>query len=132
MVIEPYLNFNGHADEAIGFYQKALGAKVEMLMRFKESPVPTSPDSGDKVMHASLMIGESRIMLSDGHNTGTAKFEGINLSASLSSDAETEKAFNALAEGGKVVLGVHETFFASRFGMITDRFGVTWMVITRK
>ena len=132
MVIEPYLNFNGSAEEAIAFYQKALGATVEMLMRFKEAPVPSSPETADKVMHASLMIGESRIMISDGHNTGTAKFEGINLSASLPSDAETEKAFNALAEGGKVVLGVHETFFASRFGMVTDRFGVTWMVITRK
>jgi PhnB protein len=132
MTIEPYLNFNGRAEEAIAFYEKALGATVEMLMRFKESPVPTSPESADKVMHASLKIGNSRLMLSDGHNTGTAKFEGINLSATLATDAETEKAFAALADGGKVQLSPHQTFFASRFGMVTDRFGITWMVITHR
>ena len=131
MRIEPYLNFNGHADEAIAFYEKALGAKVEMLMRFKESPVPTSPESADKVMHASLMVGESRVMLSDGHNTGTAKFEGINLSASFSADPDTEKAFAALSDGGKIQMPLTTTFFSSRFGMVTDRFGITWMVITQ-
>ena len=134
--IEPYLSFEGRAEEAIEFYKKALGAKVTMLMRFKDAPpgacgggAMTAP--GDKVMHASLLIGDSNVMLSDGRCQGKANFQGISLSLAAANDAEAERLFNALAEGGgQVHVPMAKSFFASRFGIVADRFGVNWMVIT--
>jgi PhnB protein len=134
MHVHPYLNFNGRADEAIEFYKSAVGAKVEMLMRFKEAPPESCPGSdmkkvGEKVMHATLHIGDSMLMLSDGRCLGEAKFEGVSLSLSVANDADAEKRFLALAEGGKVTMPLGKTFYSSSFGMVTDRFGVSWMVI---
>jgi PhnB protein len=134
--IQPYLSFEGRCEEAAAFYQKALGAEVMMLMRFKDCPEKDqsggcgggAPDS-DKVMHMALRIGNSVIFASDGRCAGTANFQGISLSLSAQNEAEAERFFTALAEGGEVQMPLAKTFFASRFGMVVDRFGVSWMVI---
>ena len=130
MHIEPYLFFNGHCDEAIEFYRRALGAEVTMLMRFKESPDPASAPAGgaDKVMHASLRIGETTVMASDGHCLGKPDFQGFALSITLPDETQVERIYAALADGGKVQMPLAKTFFSSRFGMVADRFGVSWMV----
>jgi PhnB protein len=134
MLVEPYLDFNGRCDEAIEFYRKAVGAEVEALMRFKESPDPAScaPGSGDKVMHASLRIGTSRVMASDGHCRGQATFAGVSLALTADAVPQAEKMFKALAEGGQTLMPMGPTFFAETFGMATDKFGVMWMVIVPK
>ncbi len=134
MPIEPYLNFDGRCEEAIEFYKKALGAEVEMLMRFNESPEPSppgaaSPGTENKIMHASLKIGDARIMASDGYCQGKAGFSGITLSLSVGDEAAADKAFNALADGGQIHMPLGKTFFSPRFGMVADRFGVPWMII---
>jgi PhnB protein len=137
MQVEPYLFFDGRCEEAIEFYKKALGAKVEMLMRFKESPEPPKPGmcppgSDDKVMHASLTIGEARVMASDGQCGGKPSFQGFGLSLDAKTEAEAGRLFNALADGGQVQMPLGKTFFAQSFGMVADRFGVMWMVICEK
>jgi PhnB protein len=133
MHIDPYLSFEGRAEEAINFYRKALQAEVVMLMRFKEAPpeaqAQMAPGTGEKVMHASLRIGESTLMLSDGYCTGSSAFKGISLSLTVRDEAEAEQRYAALAEGGQAQLPLHKTFFARSFGMVADRFGVQWMVI---
>jgi PhnB protein len=131
MQVQPYLIFDGRCDEAIAFYKKALQAEVMMLMRFKESPDQSmiKPESAEKVMHSALRIGETVILASDGHCTGSTKFDGFSLTITAASDAEAKKTFAALGEGGTVTMPMSATFFASSFGMLTDRFGVGWMVI---
>lgn len=131
MLIQPYLFFEGRCDEAIAFYRQALGAQVKMLMRFRESPDPdmSQPGMADKVMHAELRIGASSVLVSDGRGEGLQPFQGFSLTILVSDAAEAEKYFTALSPGGKVQMPLTETFFAPRFGMITDRFGVLWMVI---
>jgi PhnB protein len=130
MQIQPYLFFDGRAEEAIEFYRKALGAQVQMLMRYRDSPEkgPTTPP-GDKVMHSSLRIGDAEIMASDGHCQGKPNFQGFSLSLSARDDAEARRWFEALGDGGKVQQPLIKTFFASSFGMVADRFGVSWMVV---
>jgi PhnB protein len=131
MHIEPYLFFDGRCEEALEFYRKALGAETEMLMRFKDSPEPMGPTTppADKVMHACFRVGDTRVMASDGHCEGKPSFQGFALSVSAQSDAEAERLFGALSEGGKVQQPLIKTFFSSRFGMVADRFGVSWMVV---
>lgn len=132
MLIQPYLFFDGRCEEAIEYYKKSLGAEVTMLMRFKDSPEPprdAAPDSGNKIMHAALRIGETTVMASDGSCLGNPRFEGFSLSLSAASDAEAERVFKALADGGQVHQPLIQTFFSSRFGMLADRFGVNWMVM---
>jgi PhnB protein len=134
MRVEPYLFFEGRCDEAIEYYRKALGAEVTMLMRFKDSPAPPAPGmcapgSGDKVMHANLRIGDTMVMASDGRCQGKPSFQGFSLSLAVPDDAAAERAFTALAEGGQVHMPLAKTFFSSRFGMVADRFGVSWMII---
>jgi PhnB protein len=133
MHIEPYLFFNGRCDEAIAFYKQALRAEVLMLMRNKEAPekpppgmVP--PGSDDKVMHATLRIGTSNLMCSDGRCDGKPVFNGFSLSLDAANEAEAERLFNALAAGGTVQMPLAKTFWSPKFGMLTDRFGVGWMV----
>jgi PhnB protein len=132
MQVQPYLSFEGRCDEAIEFYKKAIGANVDMLMRFKEAPDQSmvSPGSGDKVMHAALRAGDTQLLMSDGRCTGSPNFSGIALALSAASDADADRIFNALAEGGKVNMPMATTFFASRFGMCADKFGVGWMVLS--
>jgi PhnB protein len=132
MQVQTYLFFEGRCEEALQFYSKHLGAKVEMLMRYKDGPTPPPPGvnvPGDKVMHASVRIGESQIMASDGHCAGQPKFEGFSLTFNARDDAEAKRVFNALADGGQVRQPLTKTFFASSFGMVADRYGLGWMVI---
>ncbi len=131
MKVQPYLAFEGHCDEAIEFYKKAIDAKVEMLMRFKEAPDQSmiTPANADKVMHAALRAGDAMLLMSDGRCTGSANFHGIALALSVPTDADAERVFGALADGGKVNMPLQKTFFSSRFGMLADKFGVGWMVL---
>ena len=130
MEIQPYLFFEGRCDEAIEFYKSALGAEVKMLMRYKESPEGMcQPGMEEKVMHSALGINGGTILASDGMASGNPKFEGISLSLPARDEAEAERFFNALADGGKVVQPLIQTFFSPRFGMLSDRFGVHWMIL---
>jgi PhnB protein len=131
MQVEPYLFFEGRCEEAIEFYRKALGAEVTMLMRFRESPEPpefATPGSEEKVMHANLRIGDNIIMVSDGLCQGSPGFQGFSLSLAVTDEAEAERLFTALSEGGKVEMPLAKTFWSPRFGMVADRFGVSWMI----
>ena len=131
MQVQPYLFFDGRCEEAVEFYRKALGAEVTMLMRFKDSPEPppmVPPGAENKVMHMSLRIGDSPVLASDGRCQGQPNFQGFSLSLTASSDAEADRLFNSLADGGQVQMPLAKTFFSSRYGMVADRFGVSWMV----
>jgi PhnB protein len=130
--IQPYLFFGGRCEEALNFYCAALGAQVDLLLRFKDSPQPpppgtTPPGWEDKVMHATFRVGSSTLMASDGCES-EAGFGGFSLSLTLASEAEADRCFAALSEGGKVTMPLSKTFWAPRFGMLTDRFGVGWMI----
>jgi PhnB protein len=130
--ITPYLDFAGRCDEALAFYQKALGAEIEMVMRFNDSPEPTPPgmlQTGfeKKVMHSSFIVRGVRLMATDGRDDKT-KFEGVMLALSVPTDAEASKAFDALADGGSIMMPLVKTFWSPCFGMLTDRFGLSWMV----
>ena len=134
MLVQPYLFFDGRAEEAANFYQRALGAKVEMLMRYSESPDPpppgmVPPGSENKVMHMSFRIGETVVMGSDGGCTNATEFKGFSLSLTVADEKEAHRVFNALADGGQVQMPLGKTFFSPCFGMLADRFGVGWMVI---
>jgi PhnB protein len=131
MQVQPYLFFDGRCQEAIDFYRNALGAEVQMQMQFKDSPTPTAvpPGAGDKVMHASLRIGETQVLMSDGMCGGAPSFKGFSLSLSPADDATAERLFAALGDGGVTNMPLAKTFFASLFGMVTDRFGVSWILV---
>jgi PhnB protein len=131
-LIQPYLFFSGRCEEAVEFYRTALGAEVSMTMRYKESPEPPPPGMvpdgwGDKVMHTSFTIGESTIMASDGCSED-AGFQGFSLSLALPDEAAADRAFAALAEGGQVQMPLGKAFWSPCFGMLTDRFGLGWMI----
>jgi PhnB protein len=131
MQVQPYLMFDGRCDEALGFYRRALGAEMEMLMRFKDAPERSmiTPGTEEKVMHSSFRIGDTTIMASDGKCLGKPSFQGFALSLIAADDAAAERMFAALADGGQVQMPLAKTFFASKFGMVADRFGVSWMVL---
>ena len=134
MHIQPYLFFDGRCEEAIEFYRQAVGAKVEKLMRFKESPEPPqpgcmAPGSENKVMHACIKIGDTAVMASDGRCEGKQNFQGFALSLTVKTEAEADRYFAALSAGGQVQMPLAKTFYSPRFGMVADRFGVAWMVI---
>ena len=131
MQIQPYLFFDGRCEEAVEFYKSKLGAKVEMLMRFRENPEPAAnpPGSDDKVMHACLRIGDTAVMASDGNCAGKPSFQGFSLSLTAKDVPEARRLFAALGEGGQVQMPFAQTFFSPGFGMVADRFGVSWMVI---
>jgi len=131
MVIQPYLFFDGRCEEAVNFYRETLGAHVEMMMRYKESPEPaqTPPGAENKIIHASFKIGDSVVMASDGHCTGKPKFDGFSLSITAKDAAEANRVFGALSNGGHVDMPLTKTFFSPSFGMLHDKFGVGWMVI---
>jgi PhnB protein len=131
MQVQPYLNFNGRCEEALAFYGKALGAKIERVMHFKDSPDPSmvSPGSENKVMHSSFRVGDAIVLASDGRCQGETNFQGISLTLSVPDEAEAEQRFTALSDGGQVQMPLTKTFFSPSFGMVADRFGVTWMVL---
>ena len=133
MQVQPYLFFDGRCEEALEFYKSALGAEVTMLMRFKDSPEPhepgmVPPGAGDKVMHVSFRIGESTVLASDGRCEGRPSFQGFALSLTVPHEPEAERLFTTLADGGQVQMPLTKTFFSPRFGMVADRFGVSWMI----
>lgn len=133
MKIDPYLFFDGRCEEAIEFYKQALGAKPEFVMRYAESPEPPPPGmlppgSAQKIMHASVHIGGALVMMSDGRCGGDTAFKGFSLSLDCPDADQAREAFAALADGGQVTMPLAKTFWAPLFGMVTDRFGVGWMV----
>jgi PhnB protein len=137
MQIQPYLFFDGRCEEAAEFYRKTLGAKVEMMMRFKDSPEPARPGtmppgSENKVMHMQFRVGDTLVLASDGQCTGHPKFQGMALALTLPSAAEVDRVFAALGAGGQVQMPATKTFFSPRFGMVADRFGVSWMIMAAK
>ena len=132
MQVQPYLFFDGHCEEAIEFYKQVLGAQVDMMMRYKESPDPMPPGTvppgyDDKIMHTSFRVGESPVMASDSCNKQPG-FKGFSLSISVADAGEAERVFDALAQGGSVQMPLAKTFWSPCFGMLTDRFGVAWMI----
>ncbi|TMH76941.1 MAG: VOC family protein [Betaproteobacteria bacterium] len=134
MLVQAYLNFDGRCEEALNLYKKALGAEVTMLMRMNESPEPpkpgvVAPGSGDKVLHAAFRIGETMLLASDCYCSGKPVFQGISLTITARDEAEANRLFAALSDGGQVTAPLSKTFFSPRFGMVTDRFGVAWMVL---
>ena len=133
MRCEPYLFFNGRCEEAVQFYRQAVGADVRSLVRFGEAPdVPAPENFADKVLHADLRIGETTVLATDGDIAGAAPFQGFSLSLTLARDAEAETRFAALSDGGHVQVPMMPTFFASRFGMVKDRFGVLWTILANE
>ena len=135
--VQPYLFFDGRCEEALEFYKTAVGAEVEMMMRFSDSPEPAkagmcTPGSENKIMHSCFRVGDAPVMASDGCAQGKPKFEGFSLSVNAKDEAEADRMFKALSNGGQVRMPLGKTFFAKRFGMVADRFGVGWMVIVEQ
>ncbi len=132
-IIQPYLFFNGRCEEAVEFYRKALGAEVELMMRFKDSPEPAEPGMvppgfENKIMHTSFRVGQTTVMASDGCSSDKAAFAGFSLSLSVPNESDADRVFAALADGGKVQMPLSKTFWSPRFGMLEDRFGIGWMI----
>ena len=130
--VQPYLFFGGRCEEALAFYRTAIGAEVDFVMHFKDSKEPLPPGAippgfENKVMHATFHIGGTTLMASDGCG-GDASFAGFSLSLSVPSESDADRAFAALSDGGKITMPLGKTFWSPRFGMVTDRFGVGWMV----
>jgi PhnB protein len=134
MVVQPYLSFEGRCEEALRFYEKAAGATTDYVMRFGEAPekMPGTQPPADKILHASFRIGDSVIMASDGYCAGKAQFSGIALAVTAKDLAEGERLMKAMSEGGQVTMPFAKTFFSPGFGMLTDRFGVGWMVVVEQ
>lgn len=136
MQLQPYLFFNGRCDEALAFYGKALGAEVVDLMRFKDAPAgdglcPSSAERLEKVMHATVRIGDTVLLASDGNEDNGPQFRGFGLTIDAADEAEARRLFDALADGGQVTMPLGRTFFAESFGMVADRYGVLWLIIAR-
>ena len=134
MQVQPYIFFDGRCEEAVNFYKTALNAEVTMMMRFKENPDPQPNPMGgkeldEKIMHASFKVGQTEVMASDGYAKGNPEFKGISLSVSAETESEAKKIFGALSDGGKVTMPLSKTFYSPCFGMVNDKFGVSWMVI---
>jgi PhnB protein len=133
MKVQPYLFFEGRTEEALEFYKKAIGAEVEMMMRFKDAPEgQCAPGSENKIMHSSFKVGDTVLMASDGMHAGPLEFKGISLTLNPKTEAECERLFNALADGGQVFQPLIKTFFSPKFGVLADKFGVNWMVLVEQ
>jgi len=136
MHVQPYLYFNGRCEDAVQFYRKAVGADGIELLRFSDAPEPPPPGaipSGweRKIMHGIMRIGDTTIMVSDGQGKSVAGFQGFGLTITVDSEPGADRVFDGLVEGGAVVVPLGKTFFSPRFGMVTDKFGVLWLVLTR-
>ena len=133
MQVQPYIFLDGRCEEALEFYRKTLGAQVTMMMRFKDSPEPhqpgmLAPGSENKIMHTQFTVGSTTVLASDGRCMGKPNFQGFALSLTVSTPAEAQRLFTALADGGQIQMPLAKTFFSPSFGMLADRFGVMWMV----
>ncbi|WP_454805216.1 VOC family protein [Paraburkholderia fungorum] len=133
MYVQPYVFFNGRCEEALKYYSEKLGAEVTFQMRYKEAPPEAQaqipPGTGDKIMHAAIKLGSTVWMASDGRcDPNAGSMNGFSLSLTVDDDASAEKCFNALADGGQVMMPLQPTFWSKRFGMVVDRFGLGWMV----
>ena len=133
MQVQAYLSFNGRCEEALAFYQEALGAQVLAMIRFNEAPDPppagmVPPGAERKIMHSAFMIGDSTVMATDGDCSGKTEFMGVSLTLQVADAAEAGRVFKALADGGQVRMALDKTFWSPCFGMLVDRFGVSWMV----
>ena len=133
MNVQPYLFFEGRCEEALDFYTRALGTKVDMLMRMHEAPEPPPPGmmppgTENKVMHASFHVGDTEVMVSDGRCSGQPKFDGFSLSITAADEADARRKFDAMATGGEITMPLGKTFWSPCFGMLKDRFGVGWMI----
>jgi PhnB protein len=132
-ILQPYIFFEGRCEEALEYYRQALGARILMQMRYKDSPEPLPPGCAsidpNLIMHAQFQIGSTIVMAADGRGARQAKFEGFALSLTVPTEAEAERAFHGLADGGHIEAPLARTFFAASFGMVTDRFGLLWMVM---
>ena len=131
MNVQAYVTFGGRCEEALEFYKKSVGAEVTALMRWKESPdaaMKPPPGYEEKIMHANFRIGETQLMADDGLGDKAAEFKGMTLAIEAADDAEAKRVFTALGEGGNVSMPLMKTFWTSSFGMLTDKFGVPWMV----
>ena len=134
MHVAPYLNFQGRCQEALEFYRASVGAEVTMLMHFKDAPEQPPPGAlppgyGEKVMHSNVVIGNTRFMATDGGCSTAEGFRGFSMALSVRDDAEAKRCFDALGQGGKVQMPLAKTFFSSSFGLLEDKFGVSWMVV---
>jgi PhnB protein len=131
MKVRTYLNYGGNCREAFEFYQKYLGAKITAMMTFDQMPDPKQipPNMGTKVLHARLNIGDAEIMASDAPPDRFQPMRSAYLSLGVSSDEEAERIYRVLSDGAEIFMPLQETFFASRFVMLRDKFGTSWMVI---
>ena len=134
MQLNPYLLFDGRCEEAFAFYEKVLGGKIKAMMTYEGSPAAdnVAPEWRKKIMHATLEVGGEPLMGSDASPTHYAEPKGFSVSLSPNKVADAERIFNALADGGKVVMPLQQTFWAARFGMLTDRYGIPWMINCEK
>ena len=135
MNIQPYLFFEGRCEEALEYYRGAIGAEIMMMMRYKDSAEPPPPEmlppgSENKIMHANVRIGDSVVMASDGLCSGKPGFASFSLSLNVATEAEADRFFAALADGGQIQMPLDKTFWSPRFGMLVDRFGLGWMIST--
>lgn len=133
MQVQTYLFFEGRCEEALEFYRDALGAEIGMVMRFRENPDDPDhtmfpPGAGDMIMHASLKIGETTVLASDGRCRGSPTFGGMSLTIVVPNESEAERLYQALAATGQIRMPLRRTFFSPAFGMVADRFGVGWMI----
>ena len=130
MKLNPYLLFDGNCEAALNFYEQALGAKTLSMMRYDGTPACAQmpADMKSKVLHARFAVGDVVVMVSDCPPDRYTKPQGQALALSADKPAEAERLFHSLAEGGTVTMPIDKTFFAERFGMVTDKFGVPWMV----
>ncbi|MEO8203603.1 MAG: VOC family protein [Betaproteobacteria bacterium] len=136
MLVQPYVFFEGRCEEALDFYAKAIDAKLEMKMKYSESPggsgsrpsgLPAGSD--DKIMHAAFKVGDSLVMASDGMCSGQAGFKGVALTISMDDQASVRRMFEALAQGGQVHMPLEKTFYSPLFGVVADKFGLSWMLM---
>lgn len=129
MQLHTYVNFHGKCAEAFHYYEKHLGAKIDMMMKFGEAPDQTGigPEMKDSILHAQVSLGGMRLLGAD--IPGSEPMGSASLALSMDSDADAERAFSALSDGGQVLQPMAETFFATRFGQVRDRFGTNWMII---
>ena len=132
MQVTPYLMLDGRCEEALEFYKQAVGAEIGMVMRFNEAPDQAGcpPNASNKIMHSSFKVGDTLLMATDGDNNGKPTFAGVSLAVTVKDEAEADKVFAALSAGGQVQMPLAQTFFAKKFGVLADKFGVNWMIVT--